>query len=147
MEVNGHEYSFTSIKTTAGAFKVKKLKSIDYSDSLEPGIVEADEAQAVGATRGKYSAEASLEFATRRAYQEWINSLGEGAYEKYFTITLTYAETGVSPTITDKLINCRIKKPSVSASGTDAVGVKVELFVLGGIIWNGVKPIHNMQGV
>lgn len=147
MEVNGHEYSFTSIKSTLGTFKPKKLKSISYSDGLEPGEVEADTAQLAGATKGSYRAEASLEFATRRAYQEWIDSIGDGYMEKYFSITLTYSETNVSPVITDKIINCRIKKPAVDASGTDAVGVKVDLFVLTGIIWNGKKPIFDMQGV
>lgn len=147
MEVNGHEYSFTSIKSSLGTFKSKGLKSISYSDSLEPGAVEADTAQLAGATRGPYRAEASIEFATRRAYQEWIDSIGDGYMEKYFTITATYSETNVSPVITDKIINCRIKKPAVDASGTDAVGVKVDLFVLTGIVWNGKKPIFDMQGV
>ena len=148
MEVNGHEYSFVSLSCSAGTQKLKGLlKSINYSDSLEPGVVEGDSVQDQGFTRGKYKAECSLEFVTRRAYQEWLSSLGEGAYEQYFTMTVVYSETNVSPVITDKIINCRIKKPAVDASGTDAIAVKVDLAVLTGIMWNGVKPLYNMEGV
>ncbi len=145
MEVNGHEYSFTSIKSSLGSFKPKSLKSISYKVTLEPGGVEADSALLVGATKGKASAEASLEFATRRAYQEWIDSIGNGFLEKYFTLTCVYSETNISPIITDRVINCRMKGPAIDASGTDAVGVKVDLFVLGDgkqyITLNGKNPL------
>lgn len=147
MEVNGHVYSFTSVKQTLGTFKPKDVESIAYSDNLEPGGVEADSTQLVGATKGPYRADASIAFKTRKAYQEWIDSIGDGYMEKYISWTVSYSETNVSPVITDRIINFRIKKASVDASGTDAVGVKVDLFVLTGIVWNGRKPIFDMQGV
>ena len=145
MEVNGHEYSFTSIKSTLGTFKPKHVKSISYKVTLEPAPVEADSVLPVGATRGKGSAEASIEFATRRAAQEWIDSLGDGFLEKYFTWTLVYSETNISPVITDRIINARLKSTGIDASGTEAVGTKFELFVLGDgeqlITFNGKNPI------
>ena len=147
MEVNGHEYSFASAKISLGYFKPGALKSIDYSDSLEPGEVEGQGPQLEGMTRGKYRAECSLEFSTRRAYQEWINSIGHGFMEQYFTVTVSYAEYNISPIITDRIINCRIKKPAVTNTGTDATPVKVDLVVLAGITWNGVNPIWDMKGV
>lgn len=139
---NGHEYSHVSVKTSAGPIKLTGRKSFSYSDGLEPGVVKADKIYPIGFTRGEYSAEASLEFATRRAYQLFLDQLGEGAYEQLLTFTHVYSERNISPTIKDVIPLCRIKKPSIDASqGSDAIGVKVDLAVLGVIEWNGVKPI------
>ena len=68
--------------------------------------------------------------------QKWSDFM-----EEYFTLTHVYSERNISPTITDIIPLCRIKKPSVDASGTDAVPVKVDLAVLGVISWNGRKAI------
>lgn len=141
------DFAFCSITSTAGKYQLAEiLKSIAYSDELTPGVTEAGQPQPIGWTRGKYSPSASIEFARRADYQLWIDSLGDGYMEKAFTLTHSYQEEGAK-TLTDKLVGCRIKKADVSASGTDAVGVKVELAVLGGIVWNGKKPIRNMKGV
>jgi hypothetical protein len=146
VNVNGHEYAFTSIRTTFGSFRPNALKSISYSETLEPGIVEADSPFPVGMTRGKASCEASISFATRRAYQEWIEDMisqGQSPFETFFTITCVYSETNVSPVLTDTIMNCRLRSASIDASGTDAVEVSCELSVLGDgkgfILWNGKR--------
>jgi hypothetical protein len=146
MEVNGHEYAFTSIRTTFGSFKPSALKSISYSEKLTPGMVEADTSLPIGATRGKGEGSASIEFATRRAFQEWVDAsiaAGRSPYEDFFTITCVYSETNISPVITDTVLNCRLVGPSIDASGTDAVSVKCDLFVLGDgksfVLWNGKR--------
>lgn len=146
IEVNGHVYSFTSIRTTFGSFKPSALKAISYSETLEPGIVMADSSLPIGMTRGEASCEASITFATRKAYQEWVDSViaaGQAPYESFFTITCVYSETNISPVITDTIMNCRLKGASIDASGTDAIEVPCELAVLGDgksfVLWNGKR--------
>lgn len=138
----GHEYSKVSIKSSAGPIRLRGLSKVAYSDGLEPGVVrDGDTPAIVGMTRGEYTAEASMDFATRRDYQDFVSQLGEGCYEQYFTLTHVYSERRITPIIKDVIPLCRIKKPSIDASGTDAVGVSVELAVAGVIEWNGIKPI------
>ena len=146
INVNGHEYAFTSIRTTLGSFKPGGLKAISYSETLEPGMVTADSSLPIGMTRGEASCEASITFATRRHYQEWVDSIiaaGQSPFETFFTITCVYSETNVSPVITDTIMNCRLKGASIDGSGTDAIEVPCELAVLGDgksfIKWNGKR--------
>lgn len=142
----GHEYSKMSIRTMAGPAKIKGLKQVTYGDNLEPGVVRSDRPYPIGLTRGEYSAEASMVWATRRHFQEFLEELtkdtdGEGAYEIFFTMSHIYSEKNITPLLKDVVPLCRIKKPNIDAQGTDAVEVSVDLSVLGVIEWNGVKPI------
>jgi len=139
--VNGHEYSFSSLRISVGKLRGDMISNIDYDDQLDGAVVTDGDGNPVGATKGPYAGNASLEFHTRSHYQEFFDSLGDAPYEQFFTLTVSYSEKNVSPMITDTIRRCRIKKPSVSAGkgSNEAIPVKVELLVAGIILWNG-KP-------
>jgi len=145
--VNGHEYSFTSIRASFGTLTGDMISSISYSDGLDPGKVLGGDSTPIGMTRGNYEAEASVEFHTRRHFQTFIDSLGEAPYEKFFTLSVGYAESGVSPVIQDTIPLVRVTKASIDASkgSNDAIAVPVELAVGGVIQWNGKAHISQRQ--
>jgi len=138
---NGHEYSFSSLRTSVGKLRGDYISSIDYDDGLDGAVIKDSDGNPVGATKGEYEGTCSIEFHTRSHYQEFFDSLGDAPYEQFFTLTNSYSEKNVSPVITDTIPRCRIKKPSVSAAkgSNEAIPVKVELLVAGVILWNG-KP-------
>ena len=129
--INGHRYDFSSIefkyKTKTGPVnRTLGVKSVDYSDSLEPGKVRGNHAQKLGRTRGEYDAEASVEL-YKTEFDEMLAILGPGYMEQYFDIPVTYAESG-SPTTTDTIVGCRIKKVSNAHSeGGEPLTVKIDL--------------------
>lgn len=129
--INGHRYDFSSIdfryQTPTGVMvRTVGIKEISYSDSLEPGKVRGNHAQNVGRTRGEYSAEASITL-YKQEFDEMIALMGTGYGEKYFDISVSYAEAG-SPTKTDLVTGNRIKRVENSGSeGNEALIVKVDL--------------------
>jgi hypothetical protein len=141
--VNGHEYSYASLRTSVGKLRGDYVSSIDYDDGLDGAVVKDGDGLPVGATKGEYEATASIEFHTRSHYQEFVDSLGDAPYEQFFTLTCSYSEKNISPVITDTIPRCRIKKPSVSAAkgSNEAIPVKVELLVAGIILWNGKSSV------
>lgn len=146
-EVNGHEYSFTSIRASLGTLTGDMISSINYSDGLEPGIVMGGDGTPIGMTKGTYSPELSMEFHTRRKFQQFFDSLGPFPYEKYFTVSCAYAEDNVSPVIEDTIPLCRLKKSSVSSNkgSSDAVAIPIEIAVGGVILWNGKPAVSQRQ--
>ncbi|MCL2823533.1 MAG: hypothetical protein FWD57_06025 [Polyangiaceae bacterium] len=145
--VNGHEYSFASIRASLGSLTGDMISSIKYSDGLEPGKVLGGDGIPVGMTLGLYTAEASIALHTRRHCQQWIDSFNGSFYEVYFTLTVSYSETSVSPVITDTIPLCRVKKFSIdgSNSSSDAIAVPAELAVGGVILWNGKPGVKQRQ--
>lgn len=141
--VNGHEYSYTSLRSSVGTLRGDYLSSIDYDDDLDGGVIKDSDGIPVGATKGEYTPSCSIEFHTRRHFQEFLDSLGTAPYEQFFTLTVSYSETNVTPVLTDTIPRCRIKKPSVSAAkgSNEAIPIKVELLVAGVILWNGVANV------
>lgn len=145
--VNGHEYSFTSIRAGMGKLKGDLLSSVNYSDGLDGGKVVGGDGTTIGVTKGPYEADSSLEFHTRRHFQEFFDSLGPYPYEVFFPLVISYSESNVTPVITDTIPLCRIKKSSVDASkgNNEAIPVKVELIVGGVILWNGKPGVSQRQ--
>ena len=146
-EINGHEYSFTSIRASMGTLTGDMISSISYDDGLDPGKVLGSDSTPIGMTRGNYDANASMEFHTRRHFQRFLDSLGEFPYEKYFTLTVSYSESNATPVITDEIPMCRLKRASISGSkgSNDAIAVPVELAVGGVIKWNGKPAVSQRQ--
>ena len=141
--INGLRYDFSSVEVSIDGIIQTGFKELSYKDSLEPGEVYGEFAQSLGATRGQYKAEASATMYQVEA-QEFIDSLsdfdGTGYMETYFTVTANYAETG-QPTITIKLLACRVKSVDDSQkSGSDANETKFD-FRVGMIVRNGKYPV------
>lgn len=144
LRINGYEYSFASVKLDANGQKVTGLKGVDYANSVERGQVRGVGIQVLAHTRGQASAEATLTFSTLSAYEAFKQSLGDGYMETVFDIVVSYAEEG-QPLITDKIVGCRLKKPSRSAQqGTEALEVSCELDI-NYVNENGQLPFKNMR--
>ncbi len=133
--INGKRYDFSSLELAfigAGFLTqpVIGFKEITYSSALEPGMVYGAHAQPIGRTRGQYKPEAALTL-YRQEFDELITTLGaqaqgRGFMEVEFNILLSYSDDG-QPLVSDIIETCRIKKVDHSASGTDALEVKLEL--------------------
>lgn len=135
--INGHRYSFASIELTANFLPFVGIKSINYSQELEPGDVYGTGSNKIGRTRGK--ANASCDFEMYRF--EWENlkvTLGRGGIgygEQPFNITVCYAEAAIlgipQPVITDLIEGVRITKAEFSnQEGSDATTVKLTTNVM-----------------
>lgn len=143
--VNGIRYDWSTAEIVVNKKKILGITSLNYSDGLEPGEVYGTHPQKLGRTRGQYKPEGSLEMYKQEA-DELMATLGDGFFEKSFDVVVSYSAPG-QPTVTDKVMGCRIKKVDTSfASGTDALKVKLDLDVML-IIRNGIKPLVNTIGV
>jgi hypothetical protein len=129
----GHYFSFASIEAKVNGLIITGITSIDYSSKLEVGDVYGTKSQKLGTTRGKQSAEASMEM----YLQDWENlraTLGAGGVgygEPRFAIVVQYAEIATAPVKTDVLEGCRVTSVDyTNADGTDAAKVKLGLNVM-----------------
>jgi hypothetical protein len=146
--INGLRYDFSSVEITAGARLFNGVKSIKFSQTLEPGKVRGNRSQVLGRTRGPLDSDGSLEL-YRLEFQDLISVLatlrpGVGFMEAAFDITVTYSEAG-TPVIQDVLQGCRIKKHENSGQeGGDALTVACDLDIMM-VLPGGVAPIGGRQ--
>lgn len=144
---DGVKFDFTSIELDIAGTKFVGVTTVSYSDELEPGPVRASYAHELGATRGEYSAEASMTVLK----EEMPNLLAllsdaekKGFGEKFFTATVQYSETG-KPVQTDTLEGVRIKKlDNDHQTGPDALVVKIDLRV-GLIVHDGYIMVSKVK--
>ncbi len=145
INVKGFEYSFASVKLKADDQDIEGLKSIEYSNEIDRGMVRGTGMQVKGMTRGQAKASAKITFSTLGAYQAFIAHLGNGYMERSFDIVVSYREGTETPIITDEVVGCRFKKPQrKAAQGTDSLEVDVDLDVMY-CIENGLLPFEGME--
>lgn len=146
--VNGHRHDFSSVEITAGARTFNGVKSIKYSQTLEPGKVRGNRSQIIGRTRGPLDSDGSIEL-YRLEFQDLIRVLaalrpGVGYMEAVFDITVTFAESGTE-VMQDVLQGCRIKKHEGNGQeGGDAITVACDLDIMM-VLPGGVAPIGGRQ--
>ena len=145
--INGHRFDYSSVVFKVGGFRYGGVRSINYKHSVEPGKLRGNRAQVIGATRGEYNAEGSVEI-YKQEYQELINQLslkGRGFFEQFFETTVSYSEAPESPVITDILRGVRLTSSDHSLSeGSDGIVVKCDLLVMY-IIEGGKMPLSPGQ--
>jgi hypothetical protein len=128
--INGKRYSFCSIEAvfaTTSPIPIIGLKSLNYSESLEPGEVYGTRPQLLGYTRGKQKPTADAEFYRLEfdAFRLTLGAAGIGFGEAVFDIPVMWAELG-APVVTDVIVGARITKvESSNSDGTDASTIKV----------------------
>jgi len=143
--VNGNRHSWVSITLDADGLPIGGIKSLDYSDNLEPGTPYGTGPVALGYTRGKYTAEFSTEMYRKEfeLLKARLGVAGVGFMETVGIYNVSYLERdleGGEP-ITDTIV-ARISKVEASnADGTDASSVKVTFKVIAPIEWNGVPAV------
>lgn len=131
--INGKQFDYSSIEIVVDKVPHAGVKSISYSHQLDPGEGRGTRSQIVLRSRGKYSAEGSIEI-YKYEFQTIISALGalgvRGFMEYAFDINIHYSELGM-PMITDNLLGCRIKK-AADSPGEDGglLTVKCDLHIL-----------------
>jgi hypothetical protein len=146
--INGARFDFSSVEISVGGRLFNGVKSLKYSQTLEPGLVRGNRSQVLGRTRGPLDSEGSIEL-YRLEFQDLIATLamlrpGVGYMEAPFDITATYSEIG-SSVVTDRLQGCRIKKHENSGQeGGDALTVACDLHIMM-VLPGGVAPIGGKQ--
>lgn len=141
--VNGNRFDFSSVQLTVPDVNrvFEGVKSVGYSDELNPGKLRGNRAQVVGRTRGQYEASANVEMYKSEA-DAFLAALGPGYMERSFTVTVAFSEPATPDlVVVDVIQGCRIKKVEDSASeGEEAIAVKFDLDVLM-ILRNGKAPL------
>lgn len=138
--INGKQFDYYSIQVIIDAIPHGGVKSVDYSHSLDPGEGRGTRSQIVLRSRGKYSADGSIEV-YKAEYQQIITALGPGYMERAFDVVVAYAELGM-PIITDVLKSCRIKKDADSNNDDGGLSsVKADLHVMY-VLRNGLIPLE-----
>lgn len=141
--INGHRYSFSSLEANIAGIPVPGISELSYNDGLEPGAIEGTSPQRLGRTRGKYESDGSMSM-YRQEFDELTARLGDGYGERSFNIVASYADDG-QPTVTDRLVGCRIKKVDNQAQkGSDPLEVKLELDIMY-IERNGKTLVKNLR--
>lgn len=127
--INGVRFDFSSIEIIVQGIRFAGIKSLNYSHTLEPGMVYGTSAQKQGRTRGQYSAEGSIEIYKA----DWgdllvlLTAAGRGFMEQEFTIAAMYSELVPATIMTDTIVGARIKKPDHSyTEGSDPLTVKCD---------------------
>ena len=141
-QVNGAKVSFCSMEfKLAGGFSFTGIKSIDYKDGHEFGKVWGNKPTVQGTTRGRVESTGSLEVYRDQSDEllDFLSKLGTRGYsETRFTFTVGYAELGATLTTSDVLPMVRFHSMETSgAEGVEAVTVKLQMHMLGQILWHG----------
>lgn len=143
--VNGVRYDFSSVDLEFAGVIKKGVKAISYSEELAPGELRGNRASMIGRTRGKYSAEGSMEMFKSEA-QEFLAFLaaqGQGYLETAFQINVVYSEpTTPDLTMVDTLMGVRIKKAGDELQeGEEPATIKFDLSIIK-INRNGASPLN-----
>lgn len=133
--INGNRYDFSSVQANFGALSFDGIQSIQYEDSLEPGIQRANSSKKQGRTRGEHNVEGSITLIKQDVppLLLLLAGLGQGGYgEAVWDITVTYSAALVDPTPTvDVLIGCRITNISDDHSvGSDVLVQELSLDIM-----------------
>lgn len=140
--VNGHRMSFSSIEVSIDGKAYWGFTAVNYTDTLEGGLVRGVHPQPLGRTRGEYSCEASLTSLLEES-RDFVKALGDGFMEKVFDVVVVYSEDG-NGTHQDEIQGCRVQSIAhAHASGTDGLTVDITLMPLR-IIRDGLAPMQNM---
>lgn len=143
--VNGNRHSWVSITLDADGLPIGGIKSLDYSDSLDPGTPYGTDPVPLGYTRGKYTAEFSCEMYRKEfeLLKERLGVAGVGFGETAGIYNVSYLEQdleGGEP-ITDTIVGRLMKVESANSDSTDASSVKLTFKVVEPILWNGVPIV------
>lgn len=143
--VNGVRFDFSSVDLEFNGKIYKGVKGISYSEELAPGELRGNRAAMIGRTRGKYSAEGSMEMYKSEAQQliEDLSAQGVGYMEASFQANVLYSEPS-TPDLTkvDTLVGVRIKKAGDELQeGEEPATIKFDLSIMF-ISRNGATPIN-----
>lgn len=146
-QINGVRHSWSSIEARANGNIILGFTEINYTNTLDPGVVRGAGALPIGHTLGNAEYEGDFSILLEE-FNNLVESLGEGWMTVTFDIVVSYDATignvaaGGLSVITDTLRGCRITKVESSNSGgsTDATVRKCTIKPLQ-ILFNGVSAM------
>ena len=134
--IQGNFYSFASIEAGLPGIKIVDFTAINYSTGLDVADVYGTRSQKLGTTRGKQTADGTLEMYLRawELFRASLNAVGflagQGYGEVRFPVVVQFAEAQM-PVVTHTLLGCRIVKADYNnADGTDPTKVSLTLNVM-----------------
>jgi len=123
--INGHRYSYASLRVVINGIAYEGLKSITYSIKLTPGAIYGSDTYKVGRTPGKV--EHACEFECyRREWLQIMGRLGQNYGRPNFDIDVQYEEKGDEGVTQDMIVLCRVVGVELSnEEGPDPSAVHV----------------------
>lgn len=115
--VNDRKYDHSSAEIQIGATLFTGIESIEWSQSLEPGIVRGTRPEKLARTTGEHDAEGGFALPLED-FTELIAALGDGYMATSFNIVVNYSNEGQNNTNV-QLIGCRITE---HAGGSETGG-------------------------
>lgn len=135
--INGLEYSYSSIVLNVDGQQYLGVTSINYNDKLSPAYSRGTSPVPLGGTAGEWEGGGDIEFNKTDA-QALIDALGDGWGRRTIQITIQYADDGMD-VITDDLPAVRlISADSSNSAGSDPSKTKFGLWLLKPIKRNGI---------
>jgi hypothetical protein len=131
--INGIQWDWSSVEIQADHRPFGGVKSLDWNHGLEPGEGRGTRAQVALRSRGKYSADGSMEMYAFE-YQLLIAQLAangaRGYMEQPFDIAVNYVEKNL-PMVSFAINHARIKKEARSHSEDGGIlTVKCDLHIM-----------------
>lgn len=132
-QFQGQYPAWASLEIEAAGLTTDDFAALDWSDSLEPGIVRAIGAHKRGRTRGEYDCDGKFKLfldAARR-FEKTLAQTNPSIGLVVFDVVGHWSEEDGGDIREIQLEGCRITKRSNSnAPGTDATAVEYELDVM-----------------
>ena len=146
----GVRYDHSSVSCALGGITYL-IKALNHEDGMDPAVIFANSAAALGFTRGQYKSTGSVELWTAEANQfevdlynnQDLNADGSkaGFLEILFPIAFIYKPEGGLDVWSTLMYGCRvIKRTTQTAQGNEGHSVKFDLAILN-IVKNGVPAI------
>lgn len=146
--VNGQRHSWSSLEIRVAGNIILGLTELNYSPTLEPGVVIGAGSLPIGMTVGRAEYEGDFSILLEE-FNSLQLQLGPAWMTKPFDIIASYDESGSGlSTVVDTLGGCRITKveSSASADSTDPIVRKCTIKYLT-LLMNGVSPMPNQPTI
>lgn len=139
----GEAFSFVQIELYVNDVPIAGIKGISYKDNLTRGDVYGTASVQLGLTRGKYKADASIEFYKRAYLVAFLNLLGPGWRQVQMPIVVNYGpnDDGLIQTDTIPVAIVNENASDNSESDGDPLSNKVSFYVPQQILWGGFPGI------
>src|ERR1700749_4419118 len=130
--ISGSRHSWASIEIRVAGQIVLGIIEVNYTPTLDPGVVYGAGPLPIAMTTGKAEFEGEFTILLEE-FNTLIQNLGDAFMTQFFDIIVSYDATGTGlTTVVDTLHGCRITKVEASnaASSTDASSRKCSIKML-----------------
>ena len=123
--INGHEVSWSSIRSTLGGIPLPGLTAINYSSKTDAQAVRGQGRHVLGATAGNVEHSSDAEMLEKDWNFLMATRLGPNGFgERFITTTVSYVEDGQIP-VTDVITHRVIGVEKARSQGSEPAKVKL----------------------